>query len=848
MKKVVILGIACMLFVWLVGIAQADVILSEDFTSGLPVSWTVIDSSWDVQGGVPAGPDTATWFSDDRSLSYMDGTFMIYDSDDVCPKIARDQLITPVINCSTYVDVTLYFSNNYRYSWSGNGDVDVRINGGVWQNVAHYSGSDVAGDLEIDISSLADYQSSVEVRWYYYDTQCDYWWGVDNVSIEGTAIFDDDIAAISIDDPSGIMFINTTYTPKVTVMNEGSTFQTFDLGLVITNSVLLDVVYADTVTGISLDPSELYQVIFPTDFMPTLEDDYTFTATVINPGDEDIADDVITEVIHAYQHYGEGGPDTYGHTWKDNTVAGGPSFNYIDITGTGTVIGDGDDTGYGPFPVSFTFPFYGTGYTEFYVNTNGLITMTTSTDTRFNYCPVPDAGVADFWIAPFWDDLRLRSTENAKIYYEYFDDDVDYLVIQWHNFCIYGEYSDPMDMEVILSKNGEILFQYEYINDLPDGHGQAATVGIEQDITDGLSYLCNDDHPGNRLYSGLAIGWYPPIVNHDIGVVSIDSPTAPLIVNGAICDVTATFENYGLNPETFDVYLEVKNSSSVTVFADTVGMTIPINNSDQAVFDSWVVSAADNFTINVTTGLVGDENSSNDLRASSIKSVNKVSMPVAQDFEGVFPPVGWTILDFCDSTTWITNTNHYRSPIHSAQASYDWHEDADTWLVLAPIDMSVTSTTKWLYYEEDSEYNPFSSNGLRHSFYVSTDIYFDPATATQFAVHTPADHIINDFSGDPVEFDLTAFSGNSVVWLAYRQENNRHTEYWWIDDVSIFYVPNADVGVYSIDNPFSAIVDNCDSPVEVTVKNYGLVTQTFDVNVTITGNTLGEVYNQTENR
>jgi hypothetical protein len=847
MKKLLTMAIPYLLVVGMASYGYADVIFSENFTSGLPVNWTVVDSSWDVSGGAPAGSDLATWGPDTRVLDYMSGTFMMYDSDSACPKIARDQLITPVINCSTYVDVVLKFSNNYQYSWSGAGDVDIRVNGGAWQNMAHYSGSDNEGNIQIDISSLADLQDSVEVRWYYYDAQCDDWWAIDSVVIEGTAVYNDDIAAVSIDEPSGMMHVNTPYTPKVTVQNVGTTAQTFDLRLVITNSVLLEEVYNDTVIGISLDPLNSSQAVFSPDFTPTSEDSYTFTATVLNPGDEDNSNDVATEAIPAYQHYGDGGPDSFGYTWKDNTVTGGPAFSYIDISGTGTVIGDGNDTGFGPLPIGFSFPFYESVYTDFYVNTNGLVTLGELTNTRFNYCPVPDVSTPDFWIAPFWDDLRLRSSDNAKIYYQYFDDDIDYLVIQWHNFCIYGEYGDPMEMEAILYADGMILFQYDYINDLDDGHGQAATVGIEKDASDGLSYLCNDDHPGNRLYSGLAVGWYPPVVNHDVGVVSIDNPTAPLVVTGANCNVTATIENYGVGSETFDVYLEVENSSAVTVFADTVNLTIASGNTDQAIFSSWAIGAADNYTITVTTDLPGDEISGNNALGGSIKAVDKVSMPMVQDFEGTFPPEGWTVFDFSGSGSWTTNTNHYHSPTHSAQVSYDWFEDTDDWLVLAPIDMLLGSNVTWLYYEEDSESNPFSQNGLRHSFYISTDIYFDPATATLLAVHTPADHTINDFSGEPVELDLSPYSGNSVVWLAYRQENARQIEYWWIDDVNIFNVPNADVGVHSIDFPLPAIIENCDSPVEVTVKNYGLEAQTFDVSVTITGNTLGEVYSEAVN-
>ena len=91
MKKLLITGIVCLLLITATSIGHADVILTEDFESGLPVTWTVVDSSWDTDSSEAAGPDGYTWVIDSRSLSYMDGDFMIYDSDDCCPAIAQDQ-------------------------------------------------------------------------------------------------------------------------------------------------------------------------------------------------------------------------------------------------------------------------------------------------------------------------------------------------------------------------------------------------------------------------------------------------------------------------------------------------------------------------------------------------------------------------------------------------------------------------------------------------------------------------------------------------------------------------------------------------------------------------------------
>ena len=843
MRKLSMIGIACAILILSAGISQATEIFSEDFESGIPTTWTIIDDDW-----AESGPDGQTWNDQNpgnQSPDYVIGSFMICDADHSgYSYIYRDELISPIIDCSAAADLELRFGNNYVAGWSGTADVDIRINGGEWQNLISYTTSSDDGTERIDISSIADRQSSVEFRWYYYGAQGDGYWAVDNIILNATVLPDDDIAAVGLAEPAGVLHLDREYYPSALVFNNGLIAQTFDVNLVINNSYMEEL-YNQTVTGVTLNPSETSEAPFTTAFTAAVDDDYTFTITVSNTGDEDNSNDIYTATIHAYTHYGVSNPDPYGYIFKDNTVDGGPVYDYYDISSSGDSLGTGRRLAFGPYSFGFDFPFYQSSFSEFYVSTTGLITFNGAENSRYNYCPVPGSDSPDYWISPFWDYLDMSyEDDGAVIRGQYFDDDIDFYVIEWVNFMIRSEEGDPMDMEVILYEDGNIVFQYKHINDLPNGRGQEATIGIEQDVNSGLSYFCNDDYPGNRLYSGLAIGWYPPQIQHEIGVTSIDQPTFSLAVTDASIEVVATLINNASASETFDTYLKIKNALDEIVFADTVNLTLAEGATDQVTFDSWNATAADVYSIEVSVSIPDDANPENDILSTSVKIVAPVSLPVSQDFEGEFPPTGWTYFDFGGADPWGTNTNHYRSPSHSAQAVYDWFDEADDWLVMAPVDLSEANGVLWSYYEEASQW---PNNGLRHSFYVSTGEYFDPETATQIAVHTPADHEITNFNGNPVEFDITDYIGNSHVWLAYHFENAGNTEYWWIDDVSITIIPDADVGVKAISAPYPAIVTNCNSPVEILVKNFGLLPQTFDVNVTITGNVLGEVYNSTMN-
>ncbi|HBC47317.1 MAG TPA: hypothetical protein DCZ43_09750 [candidate division Zixibacteria bacterium] len=554
---------------------------------------------------------------------------------------------------------------------------------------------------------------------------------------------------------------------------------------------------------------------------------------------------ILLQLLAISAYANTGGPDAFGYSWKDNLEPDGPSFSYIDITTTGTYVGQGDDSGFGPLDFGFTFPFYRTPYMQFYVNTNGLITLTELTGARLNYCPVPDESRRDFWMAPFWDDL-----DSATIYYQYFDSTVDFVVIQWSPFSKYQRYGDPMNMEAVLYADGKIVYQYQYINSLENSQGQTASVGIERDSTVGLTYLCNDDNPAYELHSGLAVGFYPPIINHDIAALSVDEPTIKLYMAGGAITVRATLRNEGLMADNFNAYLDVLSSGGTRVFRDTMAMYLTPGNTGIAIFSAYNLPFADSFTLIVTAGLPTDQIHDNDSTMSYVKAMDVVSLPLTQDFESGWPITGWNVLDHSgDSSTWTASTISARSPVNSAQACYDAWGAPDDWLVLPPINLAGAVEVRWQYYEDQSHW---PANGLRHTLYVSTGTNFDPVTATPLVVQTPANHNINGFAGDPESVDLTPYVGNTHVWLAYRYEQNSGAnwdsldyvmEYWWIDDVRVYEVPDDDVGIYSINSPFGYIREKCDSPVEVVVQNFGRHYQEFVVNVTVTGLTNGEVYN-----
>jgi Secretion system C-terminal sorting domain/Carboxypeptidase regulatory-like domain len=202
-----------------------------------------------------------------------------------------------------------------------------------------------------------------------------------------------------------------------------------------------------------------------------------------------------------------GGPDDYGYIYRDSDEPDGPTYNWVDITATGTNVAAelSDDDHSGPYPMGFTFNFYGTSYTDFYIQSNGVISFFDQYVSLGNSSmPSASYGAMIGW---FWDDLDPNMGQNGEsVFYEtVMIDNQQALVVEFYE---YDEYPDDpanydITAEVILFSDGSILMQYAEIMPIMDIAG--CTIGIQDDTgTIGLEVLFNGNIP-NYPFNNLAI-------------------------------------------------------------------------------------------------------------------------------------------------------------------------------------------------------------------------------------------------------------------------------------------------------------------------------------------------------
>jgi hypothetical protein len=169
----------------------------------------------------------------------------------------------------------------------------------------------------------------------------------------------------------------------------------------------------------------------------------------------------------------EHGPDPFGYVWATSDEGEGPAHQWEEISASGTEIPVGEDDSRGPFPIGFSFPYFGTAYTQYWVHSCGLVSFNDLGDSS-SPCysdPIPDPGTPNNFISPYWD--HLDPSRGGEVY-SWQDPSGQRLIIEYHEVPTSAGSTRPHTFQVVLHANGDIEMRYEEVGSYP-----YCTAGIE---------------------------------------------------------------------------------------------------------------------------------------------------------------------------------------------------------------------------------------------------------------------------------------------------------------------------------------------------------------------------------
>jgi hypothetical protein len=261
---------------------------------------------------------------------------------------------------------------------------------------------------------------------------------------------------------------NTTHTDSVMISNISSWNSTLDYQIELTNNTFPGDVVARVVQVSEVN---------------------TTPATKENP-----------DLSKGTSSRGSGGPDLFGYEWIDSNDPQGPVYEWNDISTTGILVTNWvptdiypavDEGKAGPFPLGFTFKYYGVEYSDIWFCSNGFISFVDITDAGMSNSTIPSSSIPNCMIAGIWDDLDGKTT--GKVYYK---QESDKFIVQYDNWPGYSSGVGPFTFQFVINKNGKITLYYETIT----GTSTSATVGMEnQNGNDGLQVVYNATYLQNNL-------------------------------------------------------------------------------------------------------------------------------------------------------------------------------------------------------------------------------------------------------------------------------------------------------------------------------------------------------------
>lgn len=334
-------------------------------------------------------------------------------------------------------------------------------------------------------------------------------------------------------------------------------------------------------------------------------------------------------------------PDAWGYAYSRSTDPGGPTFNWIDITGVGTLVsGLTDDNNVGPFPVGFNYPYYWYDFNNFRIGSNGYITPGNQTSNFASpFAQLPAAAAPNDIIAAMAGDLVFTGQAGAAGQCYYWSNGVDSLVISYIGVTEWETTINPASthtFQIILCKaDTSITFQYGAQGGAFNStNNTTLCIGMEnQTGTIGLNYGFSAAPPHPFMpTNGLAVKIFkipvPPLDITDAGMVAgfNQDNIGKVVRQGTADTIKAIVKNYGtIALSNVRVTHQIVKSGQPTVRDTVFVASLAVSEQVEVTFPRlFTAQSAGSYSATFTATVSGDQGPGNNTKVSEITSTNLV--------------------------------------------------------------------------------------------------------------------------------------------------------------------------------------------------------------------------------
>ena len=262
-----------------------------------------------------------------------------------------------------------------------------------------------------------------------------------------------------------------------------------------------------------------------------------------------------------------GGPDEYGYTWSDVTLA------WIDASSGSTRSSNSD------INLGFSFKYYENSYSQVSISRYGYVSLGSGSEWS-SPDPIPYWLFPNNIIAPNWSTAGV-----VNGYIRYFTSGVTpnrYFVVEWNRLA--DSYGNEATFELILHENGDLVFQYQTMTYSSTGYYSQVS-GFEN--IEGLDGLAITPY-GSQIASNHAVRIYRPA---PIARVQVRPRyQGSLIGAGGVITFPILIKNLGeLGTDTYDLFPNVPVGWTLSFYNETNSTPLVDTDAD-GIIDTGAVS------------------------------------------------------------------------------------------------------------------------------------------------------------------------------------------------------------------------------------------------------------------